>query len=80
MQDQTSAKVTKALLSRWVYIHGTPYFILSDQGSSVNGELISSPCNPVGIEKRYSSAYHSQRNEFAEQSIRSIKDMLRAAL
>ena len=35
-------------------------------------------CNISGIEKRRSSAYHSQGNEFAERNIRSIRDMLRA--
>ena len=37
-------------------------------------------CNQLGIEKRRSSAYHSQGNGFAERNIRSVKDMLRAAL
>ena len=80
MKDQTSATIVKALLSRWIYVHGTPYFILSDQGSNISGELISSLCNTFGIEKRRSAAYHSQGNGFAERSIRIIKDMLRAAL
>ena len=80
MKDQTSATIIKALLSRWIYVHGTPYFILSNQGSNISGELISSLCNTFGIEKRRSSAYHSQGNGFAERSIRSIIDMLRAAL
>ena len=37
-------------------------------------------CNELGIEKRRSSAYHSQGNGFAERNIRTIKDLLRAVL
>ena len=34
----------------------------------------------MGIEKRRSSAYHSQGNGFAERNIRNVKDILRSAL
>ena len=37
-------------------------------------------CNELGIEKRRSSAYHSQGNGFAVRHIRIIKDMLRAVI
>ena len=46
-----------------------PVFILSDKGSNISGELISSLCNTFEIEKRRSSAYYSQGNGFAERSI-----------
>ncbi len=80
LKDQTATTITGALLSKWIYVHGTPYFLLSDQGSNVSGEIINDLCNVLGIEKRRSSAYHSQGNGFAERSIRRIKDMLRSAL
>ena len=37
-------------------------------------------CNKLCIEKRRSSAYHSQGNGFAERNIRTVKDLLCAAL
>ena len=37
-------------------------------------------CNKLGIEKRCSSAYHSQGNGFAERHIRAVKDVLRSIL
>ena len=37
-------------------------------------------CASFGIEKRRSSAYHSQGNGFAERNIRTVKDMLRSVL
>ena len=44
----------------------------------MDGEIIREFCNTFGIEKRRSSAYHSQCNGFAERHIRNIKDILRA--
>ena len=69
-----------ALLSHWIYTHGDPYFLLSDQGSNVDGTVIKEICNLLKIEKRRSSAYHSQGNGFAERNICSIKNMLRVVL
>ena len=53
---------------------------MSDQGSNVDGNLIRAVCDEFGIEKRRSSAYHSQGNGFAERSIRSIREILRSVL
>ena len=72
--------IANALLSHWIYIHGPPFYMLSDQGSNVDGTMIKGICNILGIEKRRSSAYHSQGNGFAERNIRSVKDMLRSVL
>ena len=80
LKDQTATDIADALLSHWIYIHGAPYFLLSDQGSNVDGTVIKEICNLLKIEKRRSSAYHSQGNGFAERNIRSVKDMLRAVL
>ena len=80
LKDQTAPVIADALLSHWIYHHGTPYFMLSDQGSNVDGDVIKEICNILGIEKRRSSAYHSQGNGFAERNIRSVKEMLRSVL
>ena len=80
LNDQTAQTVVDAFLKHWLYIHGTPFFLLTDQGSSVDGHIMRDICNMIGIEKRRSSAYHSSGNGFAERNIRSIKDILRAVL
>ena len=80
LKDQTAPVIADALLSHWIYHNGTPYFMLSDQGSNVDGDVIKEICNILGIEKRRSSAYHSQGNGFAERNIRSVKEMLRSVL
>ena len=60
--------------------HGNPLYILSDQGSNIDGNIVTEVCNALGIEKRRTSAYHSQGNGFAERNIRSFRDILRAVL
>lgn len=80
LKDQTAPKVVDALLKHWIYIHGSPFYLLSDQGSNMDGAAMTHICNELGIEKRRSSAYHSQGNGFAERNIRTIKDLLRAVL
>lgn len=80
LKDQTAQTVVDAFVKNWIYIHGTPFFLLTDQGSNVDGTVMRDICNLLGIEKRRSSAYHSPGNGFAERNIRSIKDMLRSVL
>ena len=80
LRDQTAPIVIKALSNSWIYFHGTPFYVLSDQGSNVDGDTVRELCNTLGIEKRRSSAYHSQGNGFAERNIRTVKEVLRAVL
>lgn len=54
-KDQTAPLIVDAFIKIWVYLHGTPLYLLSDQGSSVDGELMNDICNRLGIEKRKSS-------------------------
>ena len=80
LREQSAKSVTKVLTSNWIYTHGTPQFLLSDQGSNVDGVVVNELCNKIGVEKRRSSAYHSQGNGFAERNIRNVKETLRAVL
>ena len=80
LKDQTAYYIVDAVLKNWIYVHSMPYYLLTDQGSNVDGEIMGEICNIFGIEKHRSSAYHSQGNGFAERNIRSIRDMLRAVL
>ena len=80
LRDQSAASVIRAFETSWLFMHGNPLYLLSDQGSNVDGEVIREFCNYFGIEKRRSSAYHSAGNGFAERNIRSIREVLRSAL
>ena len=78
LKDQTAPTIVDAFLKRWLYAHGMPYNLLTDQGSNVYREVMKEICNSLSIGKRRSSAYHSQGTGFAERNIRTVKDALRA--
>ena len=52
MEDQTAPSIVSALVNNWIFIHGPPLYLLSDQGSNVDGQVMRSVCQTVGIEKR----------------------------
>ena len=80
LRDQNALTIVNAFVSEWVLKHGNPLYLLSDQGSNVDGSIVTEVCNALGVEKRRTSAYHSQGNGFAERNIRSIREVLRSIL
>ena len=80
LRIQDAPSISKALSESWLYLHGMPRYLLSDQGSNVDGETIRSLCAEFKIEKRRTSAYHSQGNGFAERNIRNVKEIIRSVL
>ena len=80
LRDQTAPSIVRAVKNEWIYTHGAPLYLLSDQGSNVDGETMREFCASLGVEKRRSSPFHSQGNGFAERNIRSVREILRSAL
>ena len=56
LKDQTAPTIVSKLQTKWVYVHGTPFYLLTDQGSNVDGQVMHDVCVSLGIEKRRSSA------------------------
>ena len=80
LRDQTAISVVQSFYDNWIMRHGSPLYLLSDQGSNVDGETMNELCSAFEIEKRRSSAYHSQGNGFAERNIRSVREIFRTVL
>ena len=80
LRDQTASTITSALWGKWIMKYGSPKFLLTDQGSNVDGSILAKLCQGFNIEKRRTSGYHSQCNGFAERNIRSVKELFRTAL
>ena len=80
LKSQTADVIVEAISKHWIYIHGTPRYMLSDKGSNVDGDTLNEVCRLLHIEKRRTSGYHAQGNGFAERSIRNIRELLRTAL
>ena len=80
LRDQTASTITSALWEKWIMKYGSPKFLLTDQGSNVDGSILAKLCQGFNIVKRRTSGYHSQCNGFAERNIRSVKELFRTAL
>ena len=80
MVDQRAETIRDALWSKWITRFGCPLYILSDQGSNVDGGVIRALCDDFKIQKRRTSGYHSQGNGFAERNIRTIRELFRTLL
>ena len=53
--DQTAHTIIRAFSNHWLYIHGSTSYLLSDQGSNVDGDVILEFCDKFDIKKRQSS-------------------------
>ena len=80
MGDQTAESVCKGLLQGWIYRHGPPRIMLSDQGPNVDGKLVREMLAKFGIEKRRSSPYHPEGDGQAERGIQTVKQAMRCLL
>ena len=80
LKDQTADVIVEAIYKRWICIHGSPRFMLSDKGSNVDGVTVNEVCKKLHIDKRRTSGYHAEGNGFAERSIRNVREVLRTAL
>ena len=80
MPDQKAETIRDTLWGKWITKFGCPLYLLSDQGSNVDGEVVHQLCKEFNIKKRRTSGYHSQGNGFAERNIRSVREIFRTLL
>ena len=80
MRDQSAEFVKEAFLEGWVYRHGIPTTLLSDQGRNVDGSALRELCQSFGIQKKHSSPYHPEGNGTAERMIGKVKQVMRCLL
>ena len=52
LRDQEATSISGVLSSSWLFIHGMPSLLLSDQGSNIDGDVMRKLCEEYGIEKR----------------------------
>ena len=80
MHDQTSESIITALSTFWIYRHGPPEALLSDQGPNVDGHAVRIVLGEMGVKKLRSSPYHQQGDGQAERNRQSVKQTLRCIL
>lgn len=76
MTGTAAHEVAVALVDRVITRHGTPQYLLTDQGANFTSEIIKSLCTLMGVKKIQTSAYHPQSNGRVERFHRTINTML----
>ena len=76
MPNQEAETIVNAILTNWIYRHGPPKIMISDQAPNVNDDRLKKMLSKFGVEK-HSSPYHPQRDGQAERGIRSTKQIMR---
>ena len=78
LADQEASSLVKAFEQGWIYRgHGVRTRILSDQGSSIDGEKLREFCRSLGIEKKRTTPYHPETDGMAERNIGMVKQVIR---
>lgn len=80
MKDQTADSVLQSFMSGWVYSHGLPEIIITDQARNLDGDAVRQFCSDFNVKKRRSSPYHPEGNGLAERCVQSAKQLLRCLL
>ena len=74
--DNSAATVADTLLTRVFYQFGHPDTLLTDQGSEFTSEVTRRLCTRLGIDQRFSTAYHHNTVAQSERFTRFLKDIL----
>ena len=81
LRDQKAESIVKAFLEGWVFWgHGIPSVLVSDQGKSVDEEIVRGMCKKYGIKKRHIMPYHPEADGMAERQIGQVKQVIRCLL
>ena len=80
LRDQRAETISEAFLGDWVYRHGLPKILVTDQAHNMDGSVMTQLCEQMGIDKRRSSPYHPEGDGLAERCIQSAKQLLRCML
>ena len=76
VKDQTACTATKMLRNGYFGLFGAPAYLVSDQGKTFTGHLISNLCELYGVQKLLTSPYHAQTNGQVERMNQTIIRMI----
>ena len=60
MKNQTADSVLQGLMSGWVYSHGLPEILITDQARNMDGEAMRHFCSDFNVKKRRSQSLPSR--------------------
>jgi hypothetical protein len=68
--------VAKAFCENWVFVHGAPRYVLTDNETQFNAKFFLAVCRELGIEKLFSTAHSPPQNGQVERYNRTIVNAL----
>ena len=80
LKDQVANTICQAVLEGWIFKHGPPRIMLSDQGPNVDGTEERELLRSFGVEKRHSTLYHPEGDGQAERGVHTVKQVMRCML
>ena len=81
LRNQLSGSICRGLLDGWIFKHGPPRIMLSDQCPNVDGAgQVRELLHDYGIEKRHSTPYHPEEDGQAERGIQTVKQVMQCML
>ncbi|ETO04417.1 hypothetical protein RFI_32980, partial [Reticulomyxa filosa] len=76
LKTNTAIEVTLAFVNEWIYKHGTPATILSDNGTQFTCRIADTMSKMMKIKHLFTSSYHPQTNGMIERFHRYLKERL----
>lgn len=77
LPNSKAETIAEAFVNHFVCIYGTPYAILTDQGSDFLSHFFKKCCKLLKIEKINTTAYHPQSNGALERSHKPLVEYLK---
>ena len=76
VKDQTARTATETLRNGYFGLFGVPAYLISDQGKTFTGHIITHLCDLYGVQKLRTSPYHAQTNGQVERMNQTIICMI----
>ena len=76
VKDQPARTAAEMLRNGYFGLFGAPAYLVSDQGKTFTGHLISNLCELYGVQKLRTSPYHAQTNGQVERMNQTIIRMI----
>lgn len=78
IKDCTAETIAKALVENWILYFGIPKILLSDNGSNLCGEIMTSISSYFNIKRIFTSVAHPQSNGSVERAHARLAEFVRA--
>ena len=77
LRTTTASVVANAFLDNWVYVHGAPRYVLTDNGPQFAAKFFDAVCALLGVQYYLTTAYHPQSNGQTERFNHTLVQRLR---